>query len=114
VSDSELTCETCRYWSKGNCRVHPPTMCGASEIGYTQFPRTGAEEWCGEYRALKPILTEDMLISRIEKTTQILRGYSRDCAIDGTSVGPTRLKRILDVLTGKDEKRGTPIKEAML
>lgn len=55
------TCETCRYWvqsadpDEGECRVAHPVVvvladgCGASD-GYTYFPDTDSDDWCGEHQ----------------------------------------------------------------
>jgi hypothetical protein len=51
-------CSTCRYWRKNTCRRYPPlivqtvsgTAVWVSDDGpETHWPRTDADDWCGEY-----------------------------------------------------------------
>lgn len=61
-------CETCRYWIRdfeagrdyqaslmGNCARRMPRVVGWTEsTPTTEWPRTGYENWCGEYVAKEP------------------------------------------------------------
>lgn len=42
------------------------------------------------------------LKAKIERATKIIEGYKRDCAIDGTSVGPGRLHTLYETLKDKE------------
>jgi len=58
-------CSTCRYWNRlpfakevGECRRLPPAVVNRTNIGktamaeesVTEFPKTAATVWCGEYQ----------------------------------------------------------------
>lgn len=51
-------CETCRWWSRGECHAHPPVvLLPFVEIDYhtcrqqhTEWPVTAESDFCGEWR----------------------------------------------------------------
>lgn len=57
--DSETTCSTCKFWvamggqfpDRGRCHRFPPI----GNSGYTHFPVSGSEDFCGEHQPAEVI-----------------------------------------------------------
>lgn len=54
------TCSTCRFWTGASCRRFPPIVTAVADayqpkwpITQTNWPKTEAGEWCGEWKTRK-------------------------------------------------------------
>ena len=52
--------------------------------------------WANEYITTRQALAKAQ--EKIERVRKFIDGFKRDCAIDGTWVGPVRLQLLLDAL----------------
>jgi hypothetical protein len=57
---SHPTCHTCRYhdWHDVSCRRYPPKFI-EGDFQNSHFPTVKSSDWCGEYKLLSPLVTEN-------------------------------------------------------
>lgn len=63
---TDKTCETCRWWQNQTCKRYPPANVQPSK-GYGTQPRTGYDDWCGEYQLTTPSALDELIASTADQ-----------------------------------------------